>query len=388
MPCRSSLAIASCSDIPSCSRSESRSWRRQTWGSCASRGRAPRRPRGPPRRGPAGRRGRSVRLPAPTGRPVRIRSSARPVPNAGSRTVPPSMSGTPQRRQKTPKRRRSAATRRSHQRASSRPPRPHSPHRGDHRFRQQHPGRHHRAVGSAPVAALVAERLKVGPAQKAAVAERTATLAPSSASNARNARPRPRAVGPSTALRARVGRRIDRGDRAVALDADGLLAGGTGHGGDAKVDPTRGDQTGAAIVRKTESAGRPLQDTGPMSNKSRGLRETVVSALAKVGPGLGGRRARRTVHDDECPGAARRRLESSRPPLPTPTRRRSPSPPAARPRTAGLALALVLIAGGLTVLAVGATPSEREKDVQLRYADESDEVATDLPLALGLSLLS
>ena len=41
---------------------------------------------------------------APTGRPVRIRSSALPWPTMrGRRTVPPSISGTPQRRQKTPK---------------------------------------------------------------------------------------------------------------------------------------------------------------------------------------------------------------------------------------------------------------------------------------------
>ena len=40
----------------------------------------------------------------------------------GSRTVPPSISGTPHRRQKTPNVASSAATRRSHQSASSRPP--------------------------------------------------------------------------------------------------------------------------------------------------------------------------------------------------------------------------------------------------------------------------
>ncbi len=60
---------------------------------------------------------------APTSRPVRIRSIARPVPiSRGSRTVPPSISGTPQRRQKTPKLASRAATRRSHQIASSSPP--------------------------------------------------------------------------------------------------------------------------------------------------------------------------------------------------------------------------------------------------------------------------
>src|SRR5579883_426788 len=60
---------------------------------------------------------------APTSRPVRIMSSARLWPmSRGSRTVPPSISGTPQRRQKTPNFAVSDATRRSHHRASSSPP--------------------------------------------------------------------------------------------------------------------------------------------------------------------------------------------------------------------------------------------------------------------------
>ena len=60
---------------------------------------------------------------ASTGRPVRIMSSARPMPTMrGSRTVPPSISGTPQRRQNTPKVAPRAATRRSHISASSSPP--------------------------------------------------------------------------------------------------------------------------------------------------------------------------------------------------------------------------------------------------------------------------
>ena len=60
---------------------------------------------------------------APTARPVRIRSMARPWPTMrGSRTVPRSHSGTPKRRQNTPKIASSAATRRSHHSASSMPP--------------------------------------------------------------------------------------------------------------------------------------------------------------------------------------------------------------------------------------------------------------------------
>ena len=58
-----------------------------------------------------------------TPRPVRMRSSAWDWPmSRGRRTVPPSMSGTPQRRQNTPNTASRAATRRSHQIASSSPP--------------------------------------------------------------------------------------------------------------------------------------------------------------------------------------------------------------------------------------------------------------------------
>ncbi len=58
-----------------------------------------------------------------TARPVSTRSSARPRPTtSGSRAVPPSMRGTPHRRQNTPSTASSSITRRSHQSASSRPP--------------------------------------------------------------------------------------------------------------------------------------------------------------------------------------------------------------------------------------------------------------------------
>ena len=60
---------------------------------------------------------------APTGRPVRIMSIACPMPTTrGSLTVPPSISGTPQRRQNTPNTASSSATRRSASSASSSPP--------------------------------------------------------------------------------------------------------------------------------------------------------------------------------------------------------------------------------------------------------------------------
>ena len=61
-------------------------------------------------------------------RPLRIRSRARPRPiSRGSRWVPPSISGTPQRRSGKPSREPSAAMRRSHHSASSRPPARHQP---------------------------------------------------------------------------------------------------------------------------------------------------------------------------------------------------------------------------------------------------------------------
>ena len=61
-------------------------------------------------------------------RPVRIRSSARPMPTIrGRRCVPPSISGTPQRRSGKPSVEPSVAIRRSHHSASSSPPARHQP---------------------------------------------------------------------------------------------------------------------------------------------------------------------------------------------------------------------------------------------------------------------
>jgi hypothetical protein len=55
------------------------------------------------------------------------------------------------------------------------------------------------------------------------------------------------------------------------------------------------------------------------------------------------------------------------------------------PHTLGLALALVVLAGGATVLAAGASRGDR--DVQRRFVVEPDPT-TDLPLALGLGLMA
>ena len=63
-----------------------------------------------------------------TSRPLRIRSSARPSPTmCGSRCVPPSISGTPQRRSRHPNCALAPATRMSHQHAISSPPATHHP---------------------------------------------------------------------------------------------------------------------------------------------------------------------------------------------------------------------------------------------------------------------
>ena len=85
---------------------------------------------------------------APTGRPVRIMSIARLAPiRRGRRTVPPSISGTPQRRQNTPEHRVLLGH------AQIAPQRQLQPaghgvagDRGDHRLGQPHPGRAHRPV--------------------------------------------------------------------------------------------------------------------------------------------------------------------------------------------------------------------------------------------------
>ena len=130
-----------------------------------------------------------------------------------------------------------------------------------------------------------------------------------------------------------------------------------------------------------------------MSNRSRGLRETVVRALAKVGlvwavAVLGALFMTMSAQGqpDDAAAAASANAAAHQ------TSFSISSVDA--PRTAGLALALVLLGGGVTVLAVGASRGERREataihdpDVQLRYADEPN-LGTDLPLALGLSLLA
>src|SRR5262249_32332852 len=143
---------------------------------------------------------------APTGRPVRIRSRARESPmRRGSRTVPPSMSGTPHLRQKTPKVASSSTTRRSHQSASSRPPATAYPETaaitGLSRSRRVGP------IAPSPSGATrfgspAAMALRSAPEQNVPPApQRTAPRASGSASKARKGPARASAAARSTALR-------------------------------------------------------------------------------------------------------------------------------------------------------------------------------------------
>ncbi len=120
----------------------------------------------------------------------------------GSRTVPPSISGTPQRRQNTPRTASSAATRRSHQAASSSPPATAYPSIAattgfDSRIRVG-------PIGPSPSSSIrLSMALRSAPAQNVPPSPySTATLASSSASNARNASTSASAVARSTAFRA------------------------------------------------------------------------------------------------------------------------------------------------------------------------------------------
>ena len=143
---------------------------------------------------------------ASTARPVRIMSIARLVPmSRGSRTVPPSISGTPHRRQKTPNTAVSSATRRSHHRASSRPPATAYPDTAamtglDSRSRLT-------PIGASPSGATrlprsVPSAVRSAPEQNTPPSPcSTAAAASGSASKARKAAASATAVGPSTALR-------------------------------------------------------------------------------------------------------------------------------------------------------------------------------------------
>ncbi len=122
------------------------------------------------------------------------------------RIVPPSISGTPQRRQKTPKTASRAATRRSHQRASSRPPATAWPSTaaitGFESSMRVGP------IGPSPCSSTrftrpVCIAFRSAPAQKQPPTPvSTATARSASPSKRRKASASSAAVGPSTALRA------------------------------------------------------------------------------------------------------------------------------------------------------------------------------------------
>lgn len=199
--------MATSSSWPAWSRTEARSPRMQACGKSAMRSASS---SASARARPGGTR----RLASPiayasgagTGRPVRIRSMARLSPmSRGRRTVPPSMRGTPQRRQNTPNTASSSATRRSHQSASSRPPATACPLTAaitglDSRRRVgpigPSPSSATRLPRSVPMALRSAPAQNVPPSPQS-----TATRADSSASNSLKAAASSAAVGPSTALR-------------------------------------------------------------------------------------------------------------------------------------------------------------------------------------------
>ncbi len=124
-----------------------------------------------------------------------------------------------------------------------------------------------------------------------------------------------------------------------------------------------------------------------MWNTSRGLRETVVRALAKVGlvwalAVLGALFMATAAQGHETDGTYTLGAAGAGAGAAKPTTSFSVES-AETPRPAGLALALVVLAGGVTILVVGAA---RQRSLEHTVVREPD-LAGDLPLALGLGLL-
>jgi hypothetical protein len=121
-----------------------------------------------------------------------------------------------------------------------------------------------------------------------------------------------------------------------------------------------------------------------MSNSSRGLKDAVVCALAKVGlvwsvavlGALFMAMSAQGQHDDG--GYSLSATGSS-------TEQGFSAAASAAPHTAGLVLALAVLAGGATILAIGAARGERE--VERPLVTDPDPVS-DLPLALGLGFFA
>jgi hypothetical protein len=115
--------------------------------------------------------------------------------------------------------------------------------------------------------------------------------------------------------------------------------------------------------------------------QSRGLRETVVRALAKVGlvwalAVLGALFMAMSSQGHKPDGGYSFRAPDS---VRSATSFSADSGTA--PRTAGLALALFVLASGVTVLAIGGV---REPRAPRRAFEPEPDFAMDLPLALGL----
>ena len=265
----------------------------------------PRRPRAPCRSAPPGWPGpwRAPRR-LPTARPVRIRSRARPSPTRrGSRTVPPSTRGTPKRRQNTPNTASSAATRRSHQTASSSPPATAWPSTAAMTgFDEGEAGRPHRsrAVLGDPVAGPRGDGLEVGPGAE-----------------------RPRGPGQHGHGGARRRRRTPRRRRAGRRPSDGPRRCGVGDGRWSRRSPVRGGPRGrreaggsswpqhgrwrtarpVPHVTGCRPVPRSASATGPV--KPDGSGRQLVADPARVSGGRPG--ADSVEHRSDGPGRGRRR---------------------------------------------------------------------------------
>ena len=124
-----------------------------------------------------------------------------------------------------------------------------------------------------------------------------------------------------------------------------------------------------------------------MGNQSRDLRDKVVRGLAKVGlvwalAVLGALfTAMSALAQDDDGGYA---LPGEGAAAHAPALGISPGE---SPRTAGLALALMILGGGITVLAIGASRGDRSAEPEAGPDSELDP-RMDLSLALGLGLFA
>ena len=115
-----------------------------------------------------------------------------------------------------------------------------------------------------------------------------------------------------------------------------------------------------------------------MAKRSRDLRGSVVHALTGVGlvwvlAVLGAFFMTMSSQGDRADGGYTADSASAQ---------SLPSPGEA-PRTVGLALALVVLAGGVTVLAIGGA-KQRPPVNPVRWPEHRSDLVPDLPLALGL----